>query len=113
MRHGICHQERMSSIKALVPYQTETFRPHLARSGASPQHSGQEQAPRREAPRAAVQPRRSTPFLAQLIVNTEADLRKSLGRQDIAQARQSAYQAALDKRPSASPLQFLHVIGKA
>jgi hypothetical protein len=103
----------MSTIKALVPYRIETFRPHAAgrmdQNGQAPHQPAQDE---KHAP-AAARPARSTPFIAQLIVQSDADLRKALGRTDIAQARQSAYTEALAKRPSAQGLNFRQNLGAA
>jgi hypothetical protein len=106
----------MNTIKALIPYQTETFRIHPAQA---PRRETEQQA---EAHSAAAPPQgggkftrlpRSTPFLVQLMVSGDSDLRKTLGRQEIAQARESAYGASLANRPSANGLRFLTARGEA
>lgn len=90
----------MSTIKALAPYRSETFRPFSARPAAPvgdrPKPPEEPAAPRRTFARAE----RSAGFIAQLIVHSDADLRKNLGRQERVQARQSAYGATLAQRPS-------------
>jgi hypothetical protein len=100
----------MSTIKALAPYRTETFRPFSAQpatpAGNTPKEREEQHQPRRNFAR----PARSAGFLAQLILHSDADLRRNLGRQDIVEARKTAYGTALAQRPSAAPLQFLHVI---
>ena len=45
-------------------------------------------------------PMRSPDFLVQLRVGLDSDLRKQLGRRDIAGSREAAYGAALANRPS-------------
>jgi hypothetical protein len=106
----------MSTIKALVPYQIETFRARPVGAGAPIGDREAETPPasnRRENTARFARPARSTPFLVQLMVHAEQDLRKNLGRTEIAHARENAYGAALAKRPSAGGLRFLHAIGKA
>lgn len=105
----------MNTIKALVPYQTETFRPHPVHASASRSH--EEHDAQTETGRSANTGKftrlpRSTPFLVQLMVSSDSDLRKNLGRQEIIQARESAYGAAMANRPSASGLRFVQVLGK-
>lgn len=78
----------MSTANSLVLYQNETI-------GTGIRHS----------------PPRASEFLIQMMVGGDADLRKALGRRDIAEARAAAYGAALANRPSARPLSFLRVIG--
>lgn len=106
----------MSTIKALVPYRTETFRPHPAQPAGARQDNASAQQPAREAsqkPAKAAAPARFTPFLVQLMVGVESDLRRNIGRSDIAEARQNAYGAALANRPSAEGLRYLRALGKA
>lgn len=55
-------------------------------------------------------PRRVPEFLVQLMVGGDSDLRKAIGRKDVAERRVAAYGAALANRPSARPLSFLRVI---
>ncbi|MGL4280228.1 MAG: hypothetical protein ACRCS0_07680 [Albidovulum sp.] len=105
----------MNTIKALVPYQTETFRPHPvhARSSRGPdEHGAQTATERSENGGKFTRLPRSTPFLVQLMVSSDSDLRKNLGRQEIIQARETAYGAAMANRPSAGALRFVQVLGK-
>lgn len=86
----------MSTIKALVPFQFETFGQaghhhaggHPSRSGTGP---------------AEAAPRRQSAFITQLLVDGDADLRKRLGRRDVAGQREAAYGGALAGRPSRQP----------
>jgi hypothetical protein len=58
-------------------------------------------------------PVRPSGFIAQLLVASDPDLRKALGRRDLADQRETAYGSALANRPSARPLSFLRLIDKA
>lgn len=114
----------MSTIKALVPYQNDT---NARFSGQSPyQHGHHRTASAEAAAQPAAQPSGPTPrpamtgapqrqpdFLTQLLVANDSDLRRALGRRDLADQRQAAYGEALASRPSARPLSFLRVIGSA
>lgn len=55
-------------------------------------------------------PQRATEFLVQLMVGGDAELRKALGRNDVAERREAAYSGALANRPSARPLSFVRII---
>lgn len=101
----------MSSINPIALYQIETFGagfrhdPH--HNGAGRQH--------KEVPMSGSQKLapRSVPFIAQLMVGNDSDLRRPLGRRDIAEQREAAYGAALANRPSARPLSFLRIVTSA
>ena len=98
----------MSTIKALVPYHSETSG---RQTGQNPSRDGQGQAPRQStAPR---EDRRQPAFLVQVLVGVDADLRKALGRRDLAEQRLNAYGSALASRPSARPLSFLRLVETA
>lgn len=62
---------------------------------------------RRQAPPSG---QRQMAFLTQLMVDGDSDLRKRIGRSDVAGQRQAAYGQALASRPSAQPLSFLRVV---
>lgn len=109
----------MSTVKSVALYQIETF-------GAGARHSpsrderhtgdGQHAAARNGAAKESGMnrqrpPTRASEFLVQLMVGGDADLRKLLGRRDVAEQREAAYCTALSNRPSARPLSFLQVIG--
>ena len=115
----------MSKITALVPYQFETFG---RRAGQNPSHGGQDHPdspfrqgtapPRPDAPAATGasplrEGRRQPAFLVQMLVDGDSDLRKALGRRDLAGQRQNAYDQALSSRPSARPLSFLRLVETA
>jgi hypothetical protein len=108
----------MSTIKPLALYQIETFgagNRHLPPRG-SRVVSLNEPEPVRPAPargaRIAV-PARASGFLVQLMVDGDSDLRKVLGRQDIAGRREAAYGAALARRPSVAAPAAGRVLGSA
>ncbi|MCA0400664.1 MAG: hypothetical protein LCH38_07605 [Proteobacteria bacterium] len=98
----------MSKINAITPYQFETFG---ARAGiASRREHGNN--PRDGGERRG-HARRETPFLVQIMVGGDAELRVPLGRHDEAERREIAYASALGNRPSARPLSFLRIVGDA
>lgn len=102
----------MSTIKPLALYQIETF-------GAGFRHNPSHDRPRpgqgvsgkEDAMSRVSAPKRASEFLVQLMVDGDSDLRKKIGRRDVAERREAAYGAALANRPSARPLSFLRVIG--
>lgn len=98
----------MSTIHPVALYQIETFG---AGFGHQKHHNGAGR-PQAEASMSSVQKSasRSVPFIAQLIVGNDSDLRRPLGRRDIAEQREAAYGAALANRPSARPLSFLRIV---
>lgn len=106
----------MSTIRPLSLYQIETFGTGIGR------HSRQNGRDTRIMPEVESEerpviakpvPARSNGFITQLLVDGDVDLRKKLGRHDVAGQRESAYGASLANRPSARPLSFLRVIGRA
>lgn len=110
----------MSTIKPLALYQIETFgagiRDFQSRNepgtGLVPRHGqSQDRSNREKVMNSNQAPRRATEFLVQLMVDGDSDLRKVIGRKDVAERREAAYGAALANRPSARPLSFLTVIG--
>lgn len=117
----------MSSINPIALYRNETFGAEMRRRAAQPvpprgseaagdamareeRPSDRERPPQRPA---AAGPARSCDFLVQLMVGADSDLRRALGRRDIAERREGAYGAALARRPSAQPLSFVRIIGAA
>ncbi len=89
----------MSTHQPLALYQIETF-------GAAGRP-----LPSRDGKAASAKPAvRASEFLVQLMVGGDGDLRKTLGRQEVASERQSAYGSALSNRPSSRSLSFLRVI---
>lgn len=95
----------MSKIALPALYQTDTFgssyRHHpIKKPQADASGLGQDDAP--AAPRRAIgsTPTRSPDFLVQLMVGGDQDLRKVIGRRDIAESREGAYVATLANRPS-------------
>ena len=116
----------MTKINALVPYHYETFG---RQTGHNPSRDGQAQhahqqprqapQPTREAPQqarpgnGAREVRRQPAFLVQMMTHVDPDLRKSLGRRDLADQRETAYGQALATRPSARPLSFLRIVETA
>ena len=110
----------MSTIRPLALYQIETFGAGLGRhSSRNPEHEARPEAvkardaQKEPAMRPHALPNRKTEFLVQLMVGGDQDLRKVIGRQDVAERREAAYSAALSNRPSARPLSFVRVIGEA
>lgn len=116
----------MTKITALIPYQYETFG---RRAGQNPYRDGQAQHAH-QPPRQAPQPTREAPqqarpgngarevqrqpaFLVQMMAHVDPDLRKPLGRRDLADQRETAYGQALATRPSARPLSFLRIVETA
>lgn len=96
----------MSTIRLPVPYRIETISPAAAlladrRSRGAPLHPAEAADATPQQPR--VFPARAAPFLAQLLVGLTPDLRGKLGRRDIAERREAAYDAALRNRPSQRP----------
>ncbi len=98
----------MSKIRALVPYHFETIG-REAGQDLSRDTKGR-QSPRARHPENT---QRQTAFLVQIMVDGDQDLRKPLGRRDIAEMRESAYGQALASRPSARPLSFLRLVETA
>lgn len=95
----------MSKIALPALYQTETFgstfrhNPHRNRQMASSDTSPAEAAPASQsAP--GVAPRRAPDFLVQLMVGGDQDMRKVIGRRDVAESREAAYGATSANRPS-------------
>lgn len=89
----------MSKISVPVLYQTETFS-----SGFRQKSSRDERhVPAAPAPKAApgAKPARMPEFLVQMMANGDPDLRKVLGRRDVAVARERAYAFAAAHRPAA------------
>ncbi|OYU49890.1 MAG: hypothetical protein CFE31_05995 [Rhizobiales bacterium PAR1] len=108
----------MSTIKPLALYQIETFgagNRHMPPRDAREMRQSDPVPDRKEAAKASrlAGPNRASEFLVQLMVDGDSDLRKVLGRQDIAERREMAYGAALANRPSAKPLSFLRVLNNA
>ena len=103
-RHGVCDVLTMSKIALPALYQTDTFgssfrnRQFQQERKPAPAEAQASQGRAAYAPRTA--PGRMPCFLIQLMASTDADLRKSLGRRDIAEHREQAYGAALSNRPS-------------
>lgn len=93
----------MSNITLPILYQTETFG---ARTGQFSSGTGYDEVYSRQGQSAVAArkkvsaPQRSTDFLVQLMVGGDPDLRKALGRRDIAVAREAAYGAAMANRSS-------------
>lgn len=105
----------MSTIKPLAPYQIETFgagfRHTPSRDPRDVPVTGMGAGQAKETPVKRDQaPRRVPEFLVQLMVGGDSDLRKVIGRTDVAERRIAAYGSALANRPSARPLSFLKVI---
>lgn len=73
--------------------------------------------PRQEQPlrgaQASREDRRQPAFLVQMLTQVDPDLRKALGRRDLADQRENAYGQALASRPSARPLSFLRLVETA
>ena len=114
MAQGL-RDQGMSTIKPLAPYQIETFgagfRHMPSRDRRDLPDAGQSAAQPVEAPvKRDHSPRRVPEFLVQLMVGGDSDLRKVIGRKDVAERRVAAYGSALANRPSARPLSFLRVI---
>lgn len=100
----------MSTINPLALYQIETFG---ARAGTNQQDPAPNSR-RRTMPAGGRDPAgRSGAFLVQVMLGGDGDLRRALGRADLAESREQAYGGALANRPSARPLGFLSVIGDA
>lgn len=101
----------MSTINPIALYQTETFgngfQPYRHNARREDTDNRQKEAPMSGSPTSAP---RSVPFIAQLIVGNDSDLRRPLSRRDIAEQREAAYGAALANRPSARPLSFLRIV---
>jgi hypothetical protein len=98
----------MSTIRALVPYHFET-KGREAGQNLSRDTKGRH-SPRGSRPENA---QRQPEFLVQMMVDGDQDLRKPLGRRDIAEQRATAYGEALASRPSARPLSFLRLVETA
>lgn len=104
----------MSTIKPLALYQIETFGAGFRHTPSRGQSAPGQASPAKEKVMNRDQaPKRDSEFLVQLMVDGDSDLRKKLGRQDVAGRREAAYGAALANRPSARPLSFLRVVGSA
>jgi hypothetical protein len=107
----------MSTIKPIALYQIETFGAGighgLSRNTPVEQISREERSMKRHPGSTRPAPSRAPDFLTHLMVDGDTDLRKKLGRRDIAESREAAYSAALANRPSARPLSFLRVLGAA
>ena len=108
----------MSTIKPLALYQIETFgtgNRHMPSRDPRETRPGDPASERKEPAKASrlASPSRASEFLVQLMVDGDSDLRKVLGRQDVAERREMAYGAALANRPSAKPLSFLRVLNNA
>jgi hypothetical protein len=113
----------MSSINPIALYRNETFGAEIRRRAAAPvpprdgTASGEEHRPaeheRQPQRPAAAGPARACDFLVQLMVGADSDLRRTLGRRDVAERREDAYGSALARRPSAQPLSFVRIIGAA
>ena len=105
----------MSTIKPLALYQIETFgagfRNTLPRDADGAASESPASLQRKGEPmRRETSPRRVPEFLVQLMVGGDSDLRKVIGRRDVAERRVAAYGSALANRPSARPLSFLRII---
>lgn len=104
----------MSTINPLALYQIETFgagfRHRPPRDGHAADAVGGDARSQEKTMRRDQSPRRVPEFLVQLMVGGDSDLRKAIGRKDVAERRVAAYGAALANRPSARPLSFLRVI---
>jgi hypothetical protein len=98
LRHGPCRLVGMSKISVPILYQTETF------SSGFRQKSSRDDRPARAMPdsRAAPgqKPARAPEFLVQMIATGDPDLRKVLGRRDVATARERAYAFAAAHKSS-------------
>ena len=110
----------MSTIHPIALYQIETFGARIGRKPAGDvPDRGTEDAEKaagteRHWPRPSTAgPARTCDFLVQLMVGSDSDLRRSLGRRDAAETRESAYGTALARRPSAQPLRFIRIVGAA
>lgn len=102
----------MSTIKPLALYQIETFGAGFRHSPPHDRHTPEQGVSAKEnAMNRVSAPRRATEFLVQLMVDGDSDLRKKIGRRDVAERREAAYGSAMANRPSARPLSFLRVIG--
>ena len=88
----------MSKISVPALYQTETF------SSGFRQRSSRDERPETTVPppKAAPghKPARASEFLVQMIATGDPDLRKVLGRRDVASARERAYAFAAAHKPS-------------
>lgn len=99
----------MSTSILPVLYQTETFgaslRHTLSGKGQGQSFSDMQKKSimEQKTMRASSEPKRYTPVLVQLMVGGDPDLRKALGRRDIAVAREAAYGMALAHRGGQNP----------
>ena len=96
-RHRVCDHDGMSKILVPALYQTETFSSGFQRR--SPRQETPQTPPQATRPRAAGPvPQKQADFLVQLISSNDPDLRKVLGRREVAVAREAAYAFAAAHR---------------
>jgi len=91
----------MSKISVPVLYQTETF------SSGFRQKSSRDERPATPTPApkpaAGTKPARAPEFLVQMMATGDPDLRKVLGRRDVAVARERAYAFAAAHKHAPAP----------
>lgn len=96
----------MSKISVPALYQTETFSSGFQRHPSRDDRPATAAPPPKAAP--GSKPVRPAEFLVQVIATGDPDLRKVLGRRDVASARERAYAFAAAHKPSRLAPDTLH-----
>lgn len=108
----------MSKIALPALYQTDTFGSSYRHKPAEASRNAAAPGERAEAAEAPLRARGSAPmrapdFLVQLMVGGDQDLRKVIGRRDVAESREAAYGTTFANRPSHKPDMALLIEVKA